>query len=190
MTDQESDSELNFKKMEAVTFDQLLLKTAFCCMAADGNIDSREIALIQGTCENWPSFRNFNFQDEINQLVMSINKRGAEFINNYFEALSNADLSKQEELDLINFAIQTIMADEQVEYSEIKFFKNIRHRLKISNDDILLVYPDIEMFLQEDIVTESFLAKITREFLEDMEIPQFNLISTDTEPQNHSNRPN
>ena len=33
--------------MEAITFDNLLLKTAFCCMASDGNIDEREVAMIQ-----------------------------------------------------------------------------------------------------------------------------------------------
>lgn len=31
--------------METITFDKLLLKTAFCCMASDGNIDNREVEL-------------------------------------------------------------------------------------------------------------------------------------------------
>jgi hypothetical protein len=41
--------------------------------------------------------------------------------------LGKSTLTEQEELTLIDFAIQTIKADEQIEYSEIKFFKNIRH---------------------------------------------------------------
>ena len=28
--------------METITFDKLLLKTAFCCMASDGNIDKKQ----------------------------------------------------------------------------------------------------------------------------------------------------
>ena len=80
---------------------------------------------------------------------------------------------------LIDFAIQTIKADEQIEYSEIKFFKNIRHRLKISDENILAELPDIEQFLEEDINTESFLDKITSQYLEALDFQQFELISID-----------
>lgn len=51
-------------------------------------------------------------------------------------------------------------------YAEIKFFKNIRHRLKISDENILAVFPDIEQFLEEDIMTKSFLDKITNQCLQ------------------------
>ena len=44
--------------METITFDKLLLKTAFCCMAADGNIDKREVALIKSMCEKSELFKN------------------------------------------------------------------------------------------------------------------------------------
>ena len=67
-----------------------------------------------------------------------------------------------------------------IKYNKIKFFKNIRHRLKISDKNILTVFPDIEQFLEEDIVTESFLNKITNQYLEAAELPQFDLISLDT----------
>jgi hypothetical protein len=36
---------------------------------------------------------------------------------------------------------------------------------------------DIEQFLEEDIVTESFLDKITRQYLEVAELPHFELIT-------------
>ena len=61
-------------------------------------------------------------------------------------------------------------------YAEIKFFKNIRHRLKISDENILAVFPDIEQFLEEDIMTKSFLDKITDQYLQSVELPQFELI--------------
>ncbi len=166
--------------MNTITFDKLLIKTAFCCMASDGNIDSREIALIKSMCEKSPLFENLNFQVEINTLVNKINTRGKEFISYYFDLLGKASLTEKEELTLIDFAIQTIKADEKVEYSEIKFFKNIRHRLKISDEHILAIYPDIEQFLEADIVTESFLDKITSQYLESATLPQFELISIDT----------
>lgn len=167
--------------MDTISFDKLLLKTAFCCMASDGHIDNREIALIKSMCDQLPLFKDFNFQEEINLLVSKINTRGKEFISYYFDLLGKSTLTEQEELTLIDFAIQTIKADEQIEYSEIKFFKNIRHRLKISDDHILAVFPDIEQFLEEDIVTESFLDKITNQYLEAAELPKFDLIDVLTD---------
>lgn len=178
--DQELVLNHNTKNMDTISFDKLLLKTAFCCMASDGHIDNREIALIKSMCEKSPLFKDFNFQEEINSLVSKINTRGKEFISYYFDLLGKSTLTEQEELTLIDFAIQTIKADEQIEYSEIKFFKNIRHRLKVSDDSILAVFPDIEQFLEEDIVTESFIDKITNQYLQAAELPQFELISIDT----------
>lgn len=163
--------------METITFDKLLLNTAFCCMAADGNIDEKEISLIKSMCEKSPLFIHFNFQEEINLLVGKINNGGKTFIQYYFDLLKRTQLNEDEELTLIDFAIQTINADEQIEYSEIKFFKNIRHRLKVSDEKILARFPDIEQYLEDDIITDTFLDKITSQYFEIAELPQFDVIS-------------
>jgi uncharacterized tellurite resistance protein B-like protein len=151
-------------------------------MAADGNIDKREISLISSICEQSPLFKDFNFHEEINRLVNKINTDGKAFIQYYFDLLKQAQLTEQEELTLIEFAIQTINADEQIEYSEIKFFKNIRHRLKVSDDKILERFPNIEQYLEEDIITEGFLDKITSQYFAATELQQFELISI-TKPE-------
>ena len=163
--------------MDTITFDKLLLKTAFCCMAADGHIDSREITIIKTMCEKSPLFSNFNYAEEINQLVSKINNSGKAFIQYYFDLLKQAQLTEEEELNLIDFAIQTINADEQVEYSEIKFFKNIRQRLQISDENILNRSPEIEQYLEDDISTDGFLDKIASQYFEATELPHFDLIS-------------
>ena len=163
--------------METITFKKILLKTAFCCMAADGNIDNREIALIKSMCDKHPLLANINFQEEINLLIGKINSGGKSFIQDYFNLLKQSELTEEEELTLIDFAIQTINSDEQIEYSEIKFFKNIRHRLKVSNEKILERFPDIEQYLEDDIITDTFLDKITSQYFEISELPKFDLIS-------------
>jgi uncharacterized tellurite resistance protein B-like protein len=180
--EQESDlKHLNKNNMETVTFDRLLLKTAFCCMASDGKIDKREITIIKSMVEKSSLFKEMNFQDEVNVLVSRINSGGKEFISYYFELLKNANLSEKDELTLIDFAINTIKADDQVEYSEIKFFKVIRHNLKISDEKIVSTHPEIESWLEQDIITESYLDKITKQYLDSAELPQFELIiSLDT----------
>lgn len=163
--------------MNTITFDKILLKTAFCCMAADGHIDKREIESLKSMCEKSSLFQSFNFEAEINLLVNEINLHGKEFIKSYFELLDECELSNDEELTLIDFAIKTIKADEKVEYTEIKLFKNIRHRLKVSDESILDQYPDIESFLEADITSDITLKKLTTEYLESANFPTFELIS-------------
>ena len=177
------DLELVFKlliksDMETISFDRLLLKTAFCCMASDGNIDKKEVALIKKLCVKSPVFKDFDFKKEINALVSRLNANGKDFINYYFSLLKDADLSDDEELALIEFAVETIKADELIEYSEIKFFKAIRHNLKLSDEKILAKHDDIEFWLEDDISTESNIDKVINQYLEVANLPQFELISS------------
>lgn len=162
--------------METISFDKLLIKTAFCCMASDGKIDHREIRIIQTLCVNNSLFKEFDFQEEINRLIQRINEDSSEFINYYFKLLSDSKLSESEELTLIDFAVKTIKADDEVTYSEIKFFKNIRHRLKIEKSRILEFYPDIEDFLEEDIHINSNIEDITSQFFNSVQISDFKFV--------------
>ena len=162
-----------------MSLDKLLLKTAFCCMASDGKIDNREVELIKKMCQQSDIFLDFDFEKEINILFAKINERGKEFIRYYFDVLNNSTLTEQEELILIDFAIKTIKADDEIEYSEIKIFKAIRKCLKTSDEKILEVYPDLEYYLEEDINTESKLDKIVNNYLNSIELPQFDHINLD-----------
>lgn len=65
--------------------------------------------------------------------------------------MSNSDLTVEEELKLVGLAIQMIEADNNIEYSEVKFFKKIRSRLSVSDEQILEHYPGKENFLLPDI---------------------------------------
>jgi hypothetical protein len=116
----------------------------------------------------------------MNKYVSEINTDSKKFIKSYFKTLENSDLSEQEEFILIDIAIKVIKADNIIQYSEIKFFKNIRHRLKVSDEKIIEHFSDveeIELFLGDDIVTESFLDKITSQYLDAIELPTFELFT-------------
>jgi len=149
--------------MDTISFDKLLLKTAFCCMACDGHIDNKEIDTIKTLCASSPLFIDFNFTAEINTLVTKLNERGKEFISYYFELLNSTSLSEQEELLLIDFAIKTINADEN---------------LKVSDEKILSIYPDIESWLEQDIITNNYLDKIKDDYLKASSIPKFEQIQS------------
>lgn len=170
--------------MNTISFNSLLFQTAFCCMASDGHIDSREINTIKSLCEASPLFKDFDLLGEFNRLVDAINTRGKDFISSYLDSLDHCSLTEEEELNLIDFAIQVIRADEKVEYTETKFFKNIRHRLKVSDERVLEKFPDFEQFLEKDIDTGSFsIEAITSQYLNITELPKFAPITASQEYQ-------
>jgi len=163
--------------MEALNFNKLLLKTAFSCMACDGDIDKREIKLIKRLQKERKAFGEIDINAELDTLLLAINKDGHQFLKGYFNELTNTELTEANELKLIEVAIDTIKADEKVEYSEIKFFKVIRSKLKIDNEPILEKHPDFEDYLEQDIITDSYLSRLQDDFFDTHISNEFELIS-------------
>jgi uncharacterized tellurite resistance protein B-like protein len=163
--------------MNTQEFNKLLLKTAFSCMACDGDIDKREIKLIKRLHEEHKTFGDIDVNAEMDNLLLAINKDGHHFMKSYFEDLTSAELSEANELKLIEVAIETIKADDKVEYSEIKFFKVIRAKLKIDDEAILNIHPDFEDYLEQDIITNSYLSRLQDDFFDTHISNEFELIS-------------
>lgn len=159
-----------------MTFNKLLLKTAFSCMACDGKIDKKEIDLIKTLHHKKDFFGDIDLNNELDMLLQEINNDSKLFLRNYFKELSSTFLSEKEELKLIKIAIETIKADNNIEYSEIKFFKLIRSKLKISNDPILEIHPEFEEYLEQDIMKENSLNNLLEEYLSIQKLPEFEQI--------------
>lgn len=164
--------------MEQISFNKLLLKTAFSCMACDGDIDKREVVLIKTIHQQKKIFGEIDINQELDNLLLEINRDGHKFLRSYFNELTSSELTEQNELKLIEAAIDTIKADDKVEYSEIKFFKVIRSKLKIDNEQILAIHPDFEEYLEQDIISESYLARLQDDFCDTQTLPEFELISS------------
>lgn len=130
---------------------QIYLKTIFCCMACDGDIAQEEIELVLKLSAQHPEFKGLDVKQAINGYVEEINASGAQFLKTYLKELAGLVLSDEEQLRLVNFALQTIYADNRIEYAEVKFFKKIRACLSLSDEQILAQHPDAEDFLLPDI---------------------------------------
>lgn len=130
---------------------ELCLKTIFCCMACDGDIANEEVALVQDITSKQDVFDGMDVNAIINVYVASINANGALFLKQYLKELSSQELSNEEQKMIVDFALQTIFADNRIEYSEVKFFKKIRSRLSLTDEEILASHPDVEDFLLPDI---------------------------------------
>lgn len=143
--------------MNDTDFKKLLLKTSFCCMAADGHIDSTEIEVINNLCLESHLFEDINYKSELSEQAELLNKQGKNFVTDFLLELENTELSERQKLNVVDFAFKTIEADNEVHYSEIKFFKVIRAKLKISKELISENYQGKEDYLEDDIITDTHL---------------------------------
>jgi hypothetical protein len=146
-------------------------------MACDGDIDKRELVLIKKIHQDTKIFGEIDINQELENLLLEINRDGHKFLKNYLNDLSSSELKEQDELKLIEVAIGTIKADDKVEYSEIKFFKVIRSNLKIENEPILAKHPDFEDYLEQDIISELYLARLQNDFFDTNTLPELKLIN-------------
>ncbi|MEY8725952.1 TerB family tellurite resistance protein [Bacteroides xylanisolvens] len=144
---------------------ELYLKTAFCCMACDGNIVPKEVQLIKNYASNSGLFTMLDVESKLNEYVANINQQGGSFLNDYLKDIANASLTEIQELDIVRIAIQMIEADNKIEYSEISFFKRIRLNLNISDAIILEDMPDKEDYLLPDIILKEYEFVLDTPFL-------------------------
>lgn len=133
---------------------ELYLKTLFCCSACDGEIAPEEVSLVKKLSFNYSYFDGIDVEKTLNLYVESINEQGSIFLKNYLGEVEKATLSDEEQIKLVELAIKMIEADNQILYSEVKFFKKIRSRLSISDDYILDKLPNSEDYLLPDILAE------------------------------------
>ena len=130
----------------------LFLKTILCCSACDGEIAPEEISTLKSIILNMDVFKTIDIENELNKLIESLNEKGVEFLMEYVDSISETTLSEDEQLLIVKLAIDIIEADNEVLYSEVKFFKRIRRNLTISDEQILEKFPDKEDYLLPDII--------------------------------------
>lgn len=149
-----------------MTKTELYLKTIFCCMACDGDIAKEEVYVVRCLSSGHEMFANIDMETLLNKWIAEINSDGAAFLNAYLTDLSEAALTEEEQLEIVDLAIKTIEADNRIEYSEIKFFKKMRVRLSVSDDEILKRNPNKEDFLLPDLNEDDCLLKSDFDFHE------------------------
>lgn len=130
---------------------ELYLKTAFCCMACDGDIADEEVQYVRDLSADGSLFRGVDVESKINKWVEAINAEGSKFLNTYLEELAATTLTDEQQMTIVDLAIKMIEADNQILYSEVKFFKKIRVRLTLTDEAILAKHPDKEEFLRPDL---------------------------------------
>lgn len=154
---------------------ELLLRTAFACMSCDGEIASEEVALIKQMSKENHLFGEIDIEKELDTLVKEINLKGKGFLKQYLTSLAEETLTEEQELKVADVAVQTIRADNKIEYSEIKFFKVLRSNLKIVSDETLLEKIDgiDENYLAQDIQADYL--QMYDDYFSTIELPKFEI---------------
>lgn len=143
---------------------ELYLKTAFCCMACDGDIAEEEVQLIKDYVKKTSLFENLEVEKLINEYISSINSIGISFLNTYLRELREAEMTTEQEIQIMKIAIEMIEADNVIQYSEIKFFKRIYACLHVSEEVVEKEFPDKEDFFLPDIAQQEYEFILNTEF--------------------------
>lgn len=153
----------------------LLLRTAFACMSCDGDIATEEIDMIKQMSKEKHLFGNIDINKELDKLVNEINLKGKGFLKQFLIDLAELTLTEDEELKVADVAVQTIRADNVIQYSEIKFFKVLRSNLKVVSDETLLkkIEGIDENYLAQDIHADYL--QMYDDYFNTIELPKFNI---------------
>lgn len=154
---------------------ELLLRTAFACMSCDGDIATEEVDMIKQMSKEKNLFGDVEIDKVLDKLVDEINQKGKGFLKQYLVSLAEQTLTEDEELKIADVAVQTIRADNVIQYSEIKFFKVLRSNLKIVSDETLLekIEGIDEEYLAQDIHADYL--QMFEDYFNTIELPRFKL---------------
>ena len=161
----------------------ILLRTAFACMACDGEISPDEVKTIRSMATDDSLFGDIDIDASLAMLTDEINRQGKAFLQYYLQQLGASELSREEELEVCRIAVRTIQADAEVRYSEVKFFKVLRQCLHVVTDDeILAACPTIDDFYLAQDVRADFVTMLN-DYFSAVELPQFDLNAVKSEEQ-------
>ncbi len=138
---------------------EIYLKTAFCCIACDGEIAPEEVEKIK----ELPQFKEMDLQQLLSGYLTQLRSEGNRFLKRYLDEVKTAALTEEEECELVSIAIQTIEVDKSIEYNEVAFFKKIRKRLKASDEKLLTAIPENPAVIDQIYPEDYLLPDITDE---------------------------
>lgn len=125
-----------------MTINEIYFKTAFCCMACDQDIAQEEINLLKRIATASDLFDGISIEPTANKYIAQINDSGAVFLSKFLSEIEEQYFTLEEQLNIIDIALQTIKADHKILGEEAYFFKQIRDRLSISDSEILEVFSE------------------------------------------------
>jgi uncharacterized tellurite resistance protein B-like protein len=119
--------------MEAINYKNILLNTAVCAIACDGDVDAREIDALKNIEKNSPYFSSQDLSETLEKSLDKCSLDAIKFQKSIFSDIKKAKLNLVQELTLMEISLRIIAADKIEEDSEREFIINLRQCLTISD---------------------------------------------------------
>ena len=119
--------------MEAINYKNILLNTAVCAIACDGDVDAREIDALKNIEKNSPYFSSQDLSETLKKSLDKCSLDAIKFQKSIFSDIKKAKLNLVQELTLMEISLRIIAADKIEEDSEREFIINLRQCLTISD---------------------------------------------------------
>ena len=142
--------------MKKSNFKEILLHTAVCAIACDGDIDDREKEALYNIEKNSPYFSSEDLSSTLDKLIEDCMNNLQSFKDKLFKSLDEVELNIVEELTLLEISFRIIAADEIEQESEQDFVINLRQHLKVESEIIRERFGVIDYFAREDSEFKSF----------------------------------
>ena len=142
--------------MEKSNFKEILLRTAVCAIACDGDIDDREKKALYNIEKNSPYFSSEDLSSTLDKLIENCMSGFQSFKDELFKSLDEVELNIVEELTLLEISFRIIAADEIEQESEREFVINLRKHLKVKSEIIRERFGVIDYLTKEESEFKSF----------------------------------
>lgn len=123
--------------MERYDLQKLLLETAVCTIACDGEIHQMEIAELNSMVSGSIYFKDFDGKTLLDKMLEEVNKNGRDFFHTYLANLKTAEMSSVQELLLLEVVLRIIYADKSFDENEAIFLRLVRSQLSL-HDEIIV----------------------------------------------------
>lgn len=127
--------------MKNSDFKNFLFKSAVIAMACDGNIAEEEINEVKNIIANEIYFMGYDYEGPLQQNIEAIKVNGKSAVNKFLLEVATNDLSKHQELLLIEVLLKIIQADAKVEENELRFLHLVKSKLKTDQQTLIINFP-------------------------------------------------
>jgi uncharacterized tellurite resistance protein B-like protein len=122
--------------MESIAYQKILLRTAMCVMACDGEIHASEVKEIELAFEQTDFFKGLVFKEEMDSVINEFKRDEKKIVKECFDQLASADLNSVQQLQVLEIVLRIIYADERVDENEVKFLKIVKSLLGVPDEII------------------------------------------------------
>ena len=142
--------------MGKLNFKEILLRTAVCAIACDGDIDDREKGALYNIEKSTPYFSSEDLSSTLDKLIMDCMSSLQSFKDKLFKSLDEVQLNIVEELTLLEISFRIIAADGIEQESEREFIINLRQHLKVESEIIKERFGMIDYLTEKESDFKSF----------------------------------